>query len=137
MREIKRPTLDLRPPRIRDTVVPGPEPVLRPDQRATLKHICLERPTATEVLPRFGEWLVQRCVLTRAQLLRALATSTLHDWRIGDAVVLLRLASREQVESEAESFERHRGLEEQSRRLELERQLCQLEHKRRTADPDR
>ena len=80
---------------------------------------------------RFGEWLVQRGVLTRAELLLALLDSALHDWRVGDAVVVLGLASRRRVEAEVECFERSEGAaRDRSRRRELERRGRQLELER-------
>jgi hypothetical protein len=80
---------------------------------------------------RFGEWLVQRGVLTRAELLLALLDSALHDWRVGDAVVVLGLASRRRVEAEVECFERREGAaRDRSRRRELERRVRQLELER-------
>lgn len=126
---MKRPTLELRPPRRRAHAAPGPGPE-PPDRRPTRRWLCSRGPHEETVHPRFGEWLVQRGVLNRADLLRVLATSARHGFRIGDAVVVLRLASRARVEAEAADFGRARGIEEEPRRKELYRRARQLELER-------
>jgi hypothetical protein len=73
-----------------------------------------------------GEWLVYRGLLTREQLLRALAISYLHEWRIGDAVVVLQFAPRVVVEAEAAALARRKGHRE-PRRPDLERRALRLE----------
>jgi len=123
--EMDRMTLDLRP--IRGALVAQQ----RCDQRPTLKLECIE-PARPRTCPQFGEWLVARRVLNRAQLLRALATSNLHGWRIGDAVVVLGLASRRRVEFEAARFEQLHGREE-PRRRRLQQRLRWLEREVRSA----
>jgi len=101
------------------------------DHRPTLKLERTAQAAQGEVPLRFGEWLVQRGVLTRAELLLALLDSALHDWRVGDAVVVLGLASRRRVEAEVECFERREGAaRDRSRRRELERRVRQLELER-------
>lgn len=121
-----RITLDLRP--VRGALAAQLE---RCDQRPTLKLECI-KPAPPRTCPQFGEWLVARRVLSRAQLLRALATSNLHGWRIGDAVVVLRLATRKRVELEARRFEQLHGREE-PRRVRLQQRLRRLERELRSA----
>ncbi len=50
---------------------------------------------------RFGEWLVRRGAIDRAELFTALDVSFRHGCRLGDAVVWLELLSRSRVEQEA------------------------------------
>lgn len=109
-----RPTLDLRLPRRRED---GGEERMVAIPRAARQF--------------FGEWLVHRRILKHAQMLEALAISRLHEWRIGDAVVVLRLARRTMVEKEAKRFERHAGRCE-PRRLRLERRAQQLQQEEQT-----
>lgn len=126
-----RPTVDLRPPRSRGEVsVQEPFPPL--DRRPTRESASVERPgpILASGPPLFGEWLVGRGVLTRKQLLEALSVCHRHEWRIGDAVVVLGLARRAMIEAEAERFHAHQGrcephdrrLERRARRLEREAQ---------------
>jgi len=128
----EHPTLELRRPSLTRAVTssPGPavESVRRRDRRPTRDYDWVVRPGLEQepVQLRFGEWMVRQGLLTRAQLLRALATSHLHDWRVGDAVVVLGIAQREQVETEAGRFEQQIGGEGQDREA-LEQQLRWLE----------
>ena len=126
-----RPTLDLRPLKRRDaprvaTPAEQPSPV---DRRPTREYPCVERSGSAPSpgRPLFGEWLVSHGVLTRQQLLQALSVSHLHEWRIGDAAVVLGHAPRPLVEAEAERFLSQQGghapspvLERRARWLEQE-----------------
>lgn len=131
-----RPTLDLRPPRRRDatpvaTLAEQPPPV---DRRPTREYPCVERSGSAPSCPGrplFGEWLVSHGVLTREQLLQALSVSHLHEWRIGDAAVVLGHAPRTLVEAEAERFLSHRGGHAPSPVLERRARLLELEARRR------
>jgi hypothetical protein len=77
---------------------------------------------------------VRRGVLSRVQLLRALTTSHQHDWRLGDAVVVLGLAQRPLVEAEARLHERFRstGGPAEHRRVLLERRARRMEQEHQT-----
>lgn len=131
MDQNKRPTLSLRPARRVDT--PPTERTTSPHERPTRELDCLAAtPQSPSSHARFGEWLVRRGVLTREQLLRALATSHLHDWRIGDAAVVLGLARRARIEAEAERFLALQAWPD-PRRRRLERQACGLEREARRA----
>lgn len=135
-----RTTLALRP--VRNEASTTCEPPRRAcaagslDQEITQVGVHVDmaaaRPRAFPL--RFGEWLVRRGALSRGQLLRALATSHLHDWRIGDAVVVLRFARRSRVEAEAERFDSQRGPRTPDPLLEYRLQKLQREFlpKRRT-----
>jgi len=130
-----RPTLDLRPPRRRDpTPAPSLAEQLSPvDRRPTREYPCVERSGSapSPARPRFGEWLVSHGVLTREQLLQALSVSHLHEWRIGDAAVVLGHAPRPLVEAEAERFLSHQGGNEPSPVLERRARLLELEARSR------
>jgi hypothetical protein len=112
----RRPTLRLRPPRRNGSREEEPPPSVQQPPPDILPG----------GRPLFGEWLVRQGVLTREQLLRALALSHQHEWRLGDAVVVLRFASRARVEAEAELFGSHVGRRE-PRARQLERRAQRLE----------
>jgi hypothetical protein len=121
----RQPTLDLRLPRRRKERVDR-------EERSSQEHAGPGQAAAPESEPLFfGEWLVYRRILSRAQVSQALAIGRLHEWRIGDAVVVLRLASRLLVEAEAKRFERHTGRRE-PRRLVLERRAQRLMREEQT-----
>lgn len=148
-----RPTLDLRPPRLRPQAPTETEQAPEeaeveagsdagrheretlPDPRTLQELVSARRAAPPRRAGRrlFGEWLIRRRLLSREQLLRALATGERHEWRVGDAVVVLGFVPRARVEAEArlfELFERGPGLretrrmllEQRARRLELEEQ---------------
>jgi hypothetical protein len=81
-----------------------------------------------------GEWLVHNGVITREQLLEALRLGQQHEWRVGDALVVLRFASRTDVETEAARFARHHGrceprrdgLERRARWMEREAEIRRI-----------
>lgn len=50
----------------------------------------------------FGDWLVRRGLISRAQLFEALNYSYLWGLRIGDALVELQVIDRDRVEEEAQ-----------------------------------
>jgi hypothetical protein len=93
-------------------------------------HDAHEPVTAGPVPRHPGEWLLQCGLLSQDQLEQALSLSRQHDWRIGDAVVVLRFASRARVEVEAPRFERCRARPDH-RRLALEDRLRWLERRRK------
>lgn len=78
-----------------------------------LRPTAAPEPGDTPML--LGEWLVHRKILSRDQLAQALELGQRHEWRIGDAVVVLGLAPRARVEQEAAQLDRHRGPREPSR----------------------
>ena len=53
---------------------------------------------------RFGDWLLRRGLITRAELFRALEQAKTHCCRVGDALVALGPLSRSRVEEEATAF---------------------------------
>jgi len=118
----RRPTLRLRPPgrnkRLREEEPRAPS-VQQPPQKPRPVVLPGGRPL-------FGEWLVRQGVLTREQLLRALALSHQYEWRLGDAIVVLRFASRARVEAEAELFGSH-VVRREPRAQQLERRAQRLE----------
>ena len=54
---------------------------------------------------RFGDWLVRRGLISRADLYSALRRATTEQVRIGDALVDTELLPRAQVEHEASAFQ--------------------------------
>jgi hypothetical protein len=132
---VDHPTLDLRPVRKSITALLPVAPVVPVDQQPTrkLEAIGPARLRPAPVLPRFGEWLVRRGVLSRAQLLRVLSTCRLHDWRLGDAVVVMRIASRDRVEAEAGRFDEARGAGDERCCQTLLERLSELERELRAA----
>ncbi len=57
----------------------------------------------------FGEWLVRRGAISRAELFTALDVSFRHGCRLGDALVWLDVMSRGQVEQEARRHRTYAG----------------------------
>jgi hypothetical protein len=55
-------------------------------------------------ISRFGEWLVRRGLISRAELFSALSTAHRHRCRLGDALVWLEVLEREELETEAQRF---------------------------------
>jgi len=134
-----RPTLDRRP----TLKLPQDRRPTRelPDERRPTRKLPEERrPTRKLTLaplsagsPRlFGEWLVRRGVLTRKELQRALALGRRHEWRIGDAVVVLGIVPRVRIEAEARRFLLHTGRHE-PRAPQLELRALWLERERAKA----
>jgi hypothetical protein len=60
---------------------------------------------------RFGEWLLRRALITRAELFRALEQAKAHRCRVGDALVALGAMGRSQVEEEATAFATFAGFQ--------------------------
>jgi hypothetical protein len=60
-----------------------------------------EMPISAEQRIRFGDWLVRRGLITRAQLYRALEIARSRACRIGDALVEMELINRLGIEEEA------------------------------------
>ena len=60
---------------------------------------------------RFGEWLLRRGLITRAELFRALEQGKAHRCRVGDALVALGALGRGQVEEEATAFATFAGFQ--------------------------
>lgn len=75
-------------------------------ERVVLEHLTqlLDREDPEPTIP-FGDWLVRRGLIDRGQLFTALNLSYRQGFRVGDAIVAMRVLARNQVEEEAR---RHR-----------------------------
>ncbi|MBW2536988.1 MAG: hypothetical protein JRI55_36215 [Deltaproteobacteria bacterium] len=75
--------------------------------KLTIEHLTeligTEEPDPT--MP-FGDWLVRRGLINRGQLFSALNLSFCNGFRVGDALVVMRALTRNEVEEEAR---RHRS----------------------------
>jgi hypothetical protein len=74
-----------------------------------LETETLHYPLHGEPIVRFGEWLVRRGLISRADLFVALHVADRHAWRLGDALVWLDTVDRQRVEREARRFDGFRA----------------------------
>lgn len=72
------------------------------DRLAEEALASLLEPDGVEPAIPFGDWLVRRGLINRGQLFNALNLSFRIGFRIGDALVALKVLSRNQVEDEAQ-----------------------------------
>jgi hypothetical protein len=72
------------------------------DRLAEEALASLLEPDGAEPAIPFGDWLVRRGLINRKQLFNALNLSYRIGFRIGDALVALKVLSRHQVEDEAQ-----------------------------------
>ncbi len=101
---------------------PCSQPTVRFRVPAALRPVRTDRPS-------LGEWLVRKGLLTREQLYRALEFCHRHDWRVGDAVVVLGFMARATVEAEVKI---HARASNERRGLLLKQRVAELELARRS-----
>jgi hypothetical protein len=87
------------PARLAPEDTPPPAPRRFVDGETRLYPVHSRRP-----ISRFGEWLVRRGLISRADLFSALSAAHRHRCRLGDALVWLEVLDRGELEAEARRF---------------------------------